>query len=181
MAGYPASLHSCRSLIPVTVGHYSGPFRTPFRFLSDSIPILTQNCPVSARNTVRYESERCPTEIGTLSGRNRNHCPTSPGIRKRPLLVSSDAIESLFGLFKTIVQRNPQAELNRSIYLLPLLCGNRSYIEIDQSLKSCSHTQMLSQVEQTVPPTLRQQRTQQFKKCSTLVPKSGNFQRLETG
>ena len=102
-------------------------------------------------------------------------------IAQRPLLVSSDAIESLFGLFKTIVQRNPQAELNRSIYLLPLLCGNRSYIEIDQSLKSCSHTQMLSQVEQTVPPTLRQQRTQQFKKCSTLVPKSGNFQRLETG
>ena len=99
-------------------------------------------------------------------------------IAQRPLLVSSDAIESLFGLFKTIVQRNPQAELNRSIYLLPLLCGNRSYIEIDQALKSCSHTQMLSQVEQTVPPTLRQQRTQQFKKCSTLVPKSGNFQRL---
>jgi hypothetical protein len=39
------------------------------------------NCPNSARNTVRYESERCPAEIGTLSDRNWNQRPTAPGIR----------------------------------------------------------------------------------------------------
>ena len=43
--------------------------------------MMPENCPTSARNTVRYESERCPTQIGTLSDRNWNHCPTAPGIR----------------------------------------------------------------------------------------------------
>ncbi len=43
--------------------------------------MVPQNCPTSARNTVRYESERCPAEIGTLSDRNWNQCPTAPGIR----------------------------------------------------------------------------------------------------
>ena len=42
-----------------------------------------KNCPTSARNTVRYESERCPTEIGTLSDRNWNQCPTAVGIRNK--------------------------------------------------------------------------------------------------
>jgi len=44
-----------------------------------------------------------------------------------PLLVSSDVIESLFGKFKTIIQRNPQAELNRLIYIIPLLCGTHNF------------------------------------------------------
>jgi hypothetical protein len=43
--------------------------------------MLPKNCPASARNTVRFESERCPTEIGTLSDINWNHCPVCPGIR----------------------------------------------------------------------------------------------------
>jgi PelA/Pel-15E family pectate lyase len=43
--------------------------------------MVPKNCPTSARNTVRYESERCPAEIGTLSDRNWNQCPTAPGIR----------------------------------------------------------------------------------------------------
>jgi hypothetical protein len=96
-----------------------------------------------------------------------------------PLVVSTDAIESLFGLFKTVVQRNPQAEINRLIYVLPLLCGNYSYSEIDRALNRCSHAEMLHQIEQTVPPTLRQQRTQQFKKPALPVPKSGGVPSLQ--
>ena len=42
---------------------------------------MPKNCPISPRNAVRFKSERCPTEIGTLSGSNRNHCPNCPGIR----------------------------------------------------------------------------------------------------
>ena len=34
--------------------------------------MLPKNCPASDRNTVRFESEQCPTEIGTLSEMNRN-------------------------------------------------------------------------------------------------------------
>ena len=75
-----------------------------------------------------------------------------------PLLVSSDVIESLFGKFKTIIQRNPQAELNRLVYIIPLLCGTHTSAEIDRALRGCSHGQMLDQIHKTIPPTLRQQR-----------------------
>jgi hypothetical protein len=90
-----------------------------------------------------------------------------------PLLVSSDAIESLFGAFKTTIKRSPQGELNRLVYAIPLLCGNHSYQDIQRALNSCSHSQMLSQIELSIPPTLRQQRIQKFGKSSNSVPKSG--------
>lgn len=40
-----------------------------------------------------------------------------------PLLVSSDIIESLFGNFKHIIERSPQADMNRTTLLIPALCG----------------------------------------------------------
>ena len=83
--GYPDT-HS--SVAPLLLYPDSGLCRTPFRassdtlpILSDTIPMVPENCPTSARNTVRHESERCPAEIGTLSDRNWNQCPTAPGIR----------------------------------------------------------------------------------------------------
>nr|CAA6807348.1 MAG: Unknown protein [uncultured Thiotrichaceae bacterium] len=39
------------------------------------------------------------------------------------LPVSSDVIESLFGSFKHIMNRNPQADMNRSVLLIPALCN----------------------------------------------------------
>jgi len=41
-----------------------------------------------------------------------------------PLLVSSDIIESLFGNFKHIIERSPQADMSRTTLLIPALCGN---------------------------------------------------------
>jgi hypothetical protein len=98
-----------------------------------------------------------------------------------PLPVSTDAIESLFGLFKTVIQRNPQAELNRLVYLLPLLCGNHSPDEIDLALQHCSHTAMQDYIAQTLPSTLRQGRAQAFKNAASAVPKSGSCQRSDAG
>lgn len=100
-------------------------------------------------------------------------------IGQLPLPVSTDAIESLFGKFKTVIQRNPQAELNRLIYVIPLLCGNHSPSDIDLALKNCSHPGMLNQIEKAVPPTLRQQRSEKFKKRPLPVPKSGMSERLQ--
>jgi hypothetical protein len=97
------------------------------------------------------------------------------------LPVSRDIIESLFGVFKTLIQRNPQAELNRLLYVLPLLCGDLSPNRIDQALKDCSHSQMLHYIEQHVPPTLRQQRLRALNKNLSSVPKTGSFSRLESG
>lgn len=104
------------------------------------------------------------------------------GIGQLPLLVSSDVIESLFGKFKTIIQRNPQAELNRLIYMMPLLCGKRTSDDIDRALRDCSHLQMLAQIEQTIPTTLRQQRHRILDSGrSNGVPETGNPARLKAG
>jgi len=40
------------------------------------------------------------------------------------LLISSDIIESLFGNFKYIIERSPQADMNRTNLLIPVLCGD---------------------------------------------------------
>ena len=99
-----------------------------------------------------------------------------------PLLVSSDVIESLFGKFKTIIQRNPQAELNRLVYIIPLLCGMHTSAEIDRALRGCSHGQMLDKIQKTIPPTLRQQRYRILDaQPSGQVPETGATARLETG
>ncbi len=37
------------------------------------------------------------------------------------------------------IQCNPQAELNRLVYIIPLLCGVHSKIDIARSLQSCPH------------------------------------------
>jgi len=103
-------------------------------------------------------------------------------IGQLPLLVSSDVIESLFGTFKTIVQRNPQAELNRLVYIIPLLCGTHTSTEIDHALRGCSHGQMLHQIQKTIPPTLRQQRYKILNPDSpNKVPETGTPARLNTG
>ena len=99
-----------------------------------------------------------------------------------PLLVSSDVIESLFGKFKTIVQRNPQAELNRLVYIIPLLCGTHTQNDIDHALRGCSHGQMLDHIQKTIPPTLRQQRHRILNPASSNhVPKTGTRIRIKSG
>jgi len=103
-------------------------------------------------------------------------------IGQLPLLVSSDVVESLFGKFKTIVQRNPQAELNRLVYIIPLLCGTHTSAEIDRALRGCSHGQMLDQIQKTIPPTLRQQRYRILDAVpSGRVPETGAMAKLEAG
>jgi hypothetical protein len=97
------------------------------------------------------------------------------GIGQISLIVSSDVIESLFGKFKTIIQRNQQAELNRLVYIIPLLCGNHTEAEIDRNLRNCSHLHLLNQIKQDIPLTLRQQRRLGLHPASPdKVPKTGN-------
>lgn len=63
-------------------------------------------------------------------------------IVQTPPIVSSDVIESLFGKFKVIIQRNPMAELNRLIYTIPLLCGNSNVDDLDSAIKEVSHAKL---------------------------------------
>jgi len=110
------------------------------------------------------------------------HLHRALGIGDLRLLVSSDIIESLFGKFKTIIQRNPLAELNRLSYIIPLLCGLHAPADIDRALQACPQATMLQHIERTIPHTLRQQRRQTLATCGPdTVPKSGNSSAPGTG
>jgi hypothetical protein len=60
-------------------------------------------------------------------------------MRGRPLPVSSDIIESLFGKLKTILARNPKAEFNRIILTIPCLCGKLTEAAVAKALGSVRH------------------------------------------
>jgi hypothetical protein len=52
------------------------------------------------------------------------HLAIQQRISNTSLPVSSDVIESLFGCFKHVIERSPQADMNRSVLIIPAFCGN---------------------------------------------------------
>lgn len=75
-----------------------------------------------------------------------------------PLIVSSDIIESLFGHFKYILERSPQADMNRTTLLLPALCGNPDPDTLANALAQTSHHDLAQWEAQHIPYTLRKRR-----------------------
>jgi hypothetical protein len=139
---------------------------------------LNQASYSQARTMLRELPERSKTRRrleAWLVRQLRVQCRMAIG--QTPLLVSSDVIESLFGKFKEIVQRNARAELNRLIYVIPLLCGGHSDNEISQALQKCTHKQMLKRIAEEIPPTLHQLRRQLLNPRWKRVPKTGNPKR----
>ena len=85
------------------------------------------------------------------------------GISQTPLCVSSDIIESLFGKFKSAIQRCPAAELGRTVLAIPTLCGNIDEKIIQQGLQNISHKKMQEWVKNNIPETLRSQKIKNTK------------------
>jgi hypothetical protein len=56
-----------------------------------------------------------------------------------PLLTSSDIIESLFGKFKYFLERSSNKDINRSILLIPGMCGSLSEVEMAQTRESVGY------------------------------------------
>ena len=83
----------------------------------------------------------------------------------KSLPVSSDVIESLFGSFKHIMSRNPQADMNRSVLLIPALCGadhlNQQAIAV--LLAGTPHKLLQEWEMANIPYTLRKKRQEAFK------------------
>lgn len=81
-----------------------------------------------------------------------------------PLLVSSDIIESLFGCFKQIIARSPQADMNRSVLLIPALCGKVNDQVITQALSNVSHQDLKEWENENIPYTMQKKRHEFFNK-----------------
>ena len=86
------------------------------------------------------------------------HLEIQKQITSLPLLVSSDIIESLFGNFKHIIERSPQADMNRTTLLIPALCGNRDDKTIITALNQASHRDLEKWERENIPYTVRKKR-----------------------
>jgi hypothetical protein len=89
-----------------------------------------------------------------------------------PLIVSSDIIESLFGNFKYILERSPQADMNRTTLLIPALCGRPDATTLANALAHASHADLVAWETQHIPYTLRQKRAAFF--ADNQSQKTGN-------
>lgn len=92
---------------------------------------------------------------------------------KTPIIVSSDIIESLFGKFKYIIERSPQADMNRSALVIPALCGILNGDVISQALKHASHNDLKKWEEDNVPYTIRKRRQAFYNRNKN--PKNGEI------
>ena len=95
-------------------------------------------------------------------------------INQTPLLVSSDAIESLMGKLKSIIGRASIGELNRMTLILPTLCGQITPEIIAEALEYTSQADLQKTEKDVIPITLLQQRRrdQNFIKPKKEVPKT---------
>jgi hypothetical protein len=75
-----------------------------------------------------------------------------------PLLVSSDIIESLFGNFKHIIERSPQADMNRTVLLIPALCGKLTDTTVTQALRQASQADIKAWEKEYIVYTVRKKR-----------------------
>ncbi len=94
-------------------------------------------------------------------------------ITSLPLLVSSDIIESLFGNFKHIIERSPQADMNRTTLLIPALCGQLDGVVITQALNHASQNDLNQWEDDNVPYTMRKKRQAFF--CENNIQNAGNI------
>ncbi len=82
---------------------------------------------------------------------------------KFPLMVSSDIIESLFGIFKYLHGRGPQKDVNSGILLIPTLCGELEVPDIIRSLNQVGQTMLDAWIKENIPETILQERRIHFK------------------
>jgi hypothetical protein len=75
-----------------------------------------------------------------------------------PLVVSSDIVESLFGNFKHILERSPQADMNRTALLIPALCGRPNAATLSNALVHARQGDLVTWEQAHIPYTMRKKR-----------------------
>jgi len=98
----------------------------------------------------------------------QRHIDIRKQITTFPLLISSDIIESLFGNFKHIIERSPQADLNRTTLLIPALCGNLTEATIAQALNQARNNDLKFRERDNIPYTLRKKRRAFFNQSKSI-------------
>ena len=138
-------------------------FAKTARSVSELMQILKhQGLSTATLNACRHTIAELPEPATrtTLTNWLNKHQGIQQQLAVASLPVSSDVIESLFGSFKHIMSRNPQADMNRSVLLIPALCGNDHLDEtrITTLLANTPHKQLQAWEQENIPYTLRKKR-----------------------
>jgi hypothetical protein len=93
-----------------------------------------------------------------------NHIEIQKNVTTHSMPVSSDIIESLFGKFKNTIERSPQADINRTALIMPILCGDLNKLGINRVLNEVRHKEIKEWEDENIGYTLRKERQEFFKK-----------------
>jgi hypothetical protein len=104
----------------------------------------------------------------------QKHIQIQSQIGSQPLLVSSDIIESLFGNFKHVIERSPQADMNRTVLLIPALCGKLEHTTITSALRQTPHHKIKIWEQENISYTVRKKRQAFFE--NNEIQKPGKYQ-----
>ena len=121
---------------------------------------LNQRTAARGKEILAGLSPRCCLRIAMTHWVDRTlriHCRL--GIGQTPLPVSTDALESLFGKFKSVIQRSPKADFNRLVLLIPSLCGpGLDENSVLKALQSVSHKDLKQWQKENLARTQIQKR-----------------------
>jgi hypothetical protein len=84
-----------------------------------------------------------------------------------PLLGSSDVIESLIGKAKQRLEANGRSELNKSILLIPCICGELTHDLVAEALTTVRVQDVTTWVAENVGETMQSKRRREFPRSQT--------------
>jgi hypothetical protein len=159
------------------------------RGFAESVITTSEIMKILKNEGLNQESyQRCHDLVTLLPGRSKIKRRISEWLNKHleiqkrmnlndtALIVSSDIIESLFGKFKHIIERGSMLDMNRSVLLIPTLCGKLNGDSIQNALQTTGHTAIHSWDYANVPCTQNRRRHHFLRKNSAwTVPKTGDF------
>lgn len=87
-----------------------------------------------------------------------------------PVLGSSDVIESLIGKAKQRLEANGRSELNKSILLIPCLCGELSQDLVAEALSTVRVQDVTTWVAENVGETMQSKRRREFPRSQPQKP-----------
>ena len=87
-----------------------------------------------------------------------------------PLVGSSDVIESLIGKAKQRLESNGRSELNKSILLIPCMCGDLTQDLVAEALATVRVQDVTSWVSENVGDTLQSKRRREFPRSQAQKP-----------
>jgi len=87
-----------------------------------------------------------------------------------PLLGSSDVIESLIGKAKQRLESNGRSELNKSILLIPCMCGDLTQDLVAEALATVRVQDVTSWVSENVGDTLQSKRRRELPRSQAQKP-----------